>query len=350
MDDSSEPVENVKRSKRSHPGNRDDPPSAEEVQYESVSSVFETLNKLEVEHLLRGRFKRDFLPTEATFPSGFRKVVQPADLKGFDLAATKAFRKPLGVPSHLFFEQYEDLTNTRDVLLQKAGGAVCAAYEIAYGDQIAVYSSFMASALEAGQIPYQPQATPQRATLRAKEAGDDSRRRLTEFVHMLPGFEEISAEDRDILLWDKSLIGTWIHHMKYFCKGDWYYIFPGPEQIHANNYCFEQLGVALEFVQLGHKFCAVFNGIGLTLTESYLLLAAAFFDPDTTTASNKQLLGDLHMLYMDALTYMIGHGRNAAERIAVYKKLEEAHSTPTTLRRMGRQFLSIAFPLLGYGA
>ncbi|XP_055339385.1 uncharacterized protein LOC129588975 isoform X1 [Paramacrobiotus metropolitanus] len=35
----------------------------------------------------------------------------------------------------------------------KAGGAVCAAYEIAYGDQIAVFSAFMMSVLKAQQIP-----------------------------------------------------------------------------------------------------------------------------------------------------------------------------------------------------
>ncbi|XP_055339384.1 uncharacterized protein LOC129588974 [Paramacrobiotus metropolitanus] len=219
---------------------------APKEQAASSSSVLEEQrDSTAVQVLPRGRFNEDFQPTTTTFPSGFRKMVPPCDIQSFmNVAAT--FRPAL--PSNWYVAGYANLSSSRDTMMQKAGGAVCAAYEIAYGDQIAVFSAFMTSALEAKEIP-----------------------------------------------------------------------------IHASTYCMEIVGADPDFQRFCCNFSGVFNGIGLTLTESYLLLAAAFFDPSTTSAADKSLLGYLRVFYMDALTYMIGyHRRNPTERIAVFNKLNEA--------------------------
>ncbi|XP_055339387.1 uncharacterized protein LOC129588975 isoform X2 [Paramacrobiotus metropolitanus] len=136
-----------------------------------------------------------------------------------------------------------------------------------------------------------------------QEKGQDDKLRLAQFVAMLPGFEIVSLGD----------------------PGQNYYTLPGPEHIHANNYWMEMMGLDPEFLRFCYKFTAVFNGIGLTLTESYLLLAAVFFYPRSTTASDKPALEQLHAFYTDALTYTIGYRcRNPEERAAVYHKLNEA--------------------------
>ncbi|XP_055356946.1 uncharacterized protein LOC129602030 isoform X2 [Paramacrobiotus metropolitanus] len=308
-----------KRSKRSNSVDRvtvEDPPSSDR---ESSSNTVETLPDLnEVQIQLRGHFNEDFLPTPTTFPFGFRKPVPPCDLQGFmNVAAT--FRPVL--PSNFHCAHFSNVSNSRDVMLQKAGGAVCAAYEIAYGDQIAVYSAFMTSVLEAHLIP----TLPQRALMQMQEKLEDGKVRLVQFLAMLPGFEGISSADRDILLAEKAFISNLLHHMRSFYKGEYYYPLPGPEQIPASNHWMEIIGLDSEFLRFCAKFSTVFNGIGLTLTESYLLLAMALFDPRTTTASDKSLLSHLHTFYADALTYIIGYRRrDPAERAAVYRKLNEA--------------------------
>ncbi|XP_055339261.1 uncharacterized protein LOC129588874 isoform X2 [Paramacrobiotus metropolitanus] len=247
-----------------------DPSSAQPAQISSV------LDPNEAKTLLRGHFNEDFQPTQTTFPSGFRKPVRSCDLMGF-MGVAATFRPMLPADSH--FNQYAHVSSSRDVMLQKAGGAVCAAYEIAYGDQIAVFSAFMTSALEAQQIPHQPQTSLERVLVRTREKRQDDKVRLAQFVAMLPGFEDISPADRDILLVEKRFITNLLHYMKYCHKGDYYYPLPGPEQIHANNYWMEIMGLDPEFLRFIYQFSAVFNKIGLTLTESYLLLAVAFFDP-----------------------------------------------------------------------
>ncbi|XP_055339361.1 uncharacterized protein LOC129588955 [Paramacrobiotus metropolitanus] len=298
----------------------EDPPSADRA---SRSNTMETQpNRAEMQVLLRGHFNEDFQPTPATFPPGFRKTVPPTDLQGF-LSVAATFRPVL--PSSFYCAEFLNMSNSRDVMLQKAGGAVCAAYEIAYGDQIAVYTAFMTSALEAQQIPYQPQTLPQRALLRLHEKLEDGKLRLAQFLAMLPGFENVSSADREILLTERTFITALLHHMRFFHKGQYYYPLPGPEQIHAGDYWMEAMGLDPEFVRFSYKFTAVFKGIGLTLTESYLLLAMAVFDPRATTASDKSLLSHLHTFYADALTYMIGHRcRDPTERAAVYRRLNEA--------------------------
>ncbi|XP_055339356.1 uncharacterized protein LOC129588949 [Paramacrobiotus metropolitanus] len=277
----------------------------------------------QVDVLLRGHFNEDFQPTQTTFPIGFRKVITPCELNGF-VGAAASFRQLL--PSSSYCSMYADVSNSRDVMLQKAGGAVCAAYEIAYGDQIAVFSAFMTAALEAQQKPYQPQTSMHRFLAGMHEKRQDDRTRLAQFVAMLPGFADVSPADREVLLAEKAFISTLLHHMKYAYKGEYYCTLPGPEQIHASDYWMEILGVDTEFCRFCFKFSAVFNGIGLSLTETYLLMAAAFFDPRTTTASDKALLMHLHMFYMDALTHMIGYRRrqNPTERTAVFNKLTKA--------------------------
>ncbi|XP_055339392.1 uncharacterized protein LOC129588979 [Paramacrobiotus metropolitanus] len=289
----------------------------------STSAVSEAqLNQAEIQSLLCGRFNEDFQPTQKAFPPGFRKVTSPCDLEGF-LSAAPTFRPIL--PAHMYGSEYAHVSSSRDGMLQKAGGAVCAAYEIAYGDQIAVYSAFMTSALKAQQIPYQPQTSLQQALLRMLEKRQDDKARLAQFVAMLPGFERINPADRSILLAEKTFISTLLHHMRFFYKGEYYCMLPGLEQIHSSSYWMDIMGVDPEFCRFCNKFSAVFSAIGLTLTESYLLLAVAFFDPNTTTASDKQALGQLHAFYADALTYMIGYRcRNPAERSAVYHNLNEA--------------------------
>ncbi|XP_055339264.1 uncharacterized protein LOC129588875 [Paramacrobiotus metropolitanus] len=324
MDDTEENGEE-RPSKRRHSVYTDDPPSAQEP---SISS--RQAKHLKVQSLLRGHFNEDFQPTRATFPLGFRKVVPPCDLEGF-LSVTATFR-PV-VPPNSYFSMYADVSDSRDVMLQKAGGAVCAAYEIAYGDQIAVYSAFMASALAAQQIPYQPQTSLKRFLVGMHKKRQNDKTRLAQFVAMLPGFEDISPADRNILLAEKSFVTNLLNYIKYCHKGDYYYPLPGPEQIHASNYWMEIMGLDPEYIRFCYKFSSMFNRIGLTLTESYLLLAAAFFDPDTTTASDKALLKHLNAFYLDALMYMIGYRcRHPWERAAVYHKFEEAvkmfHSLP----------------------
>ncbi|XP_055339273.1 uncharacterized protein LOC129588883 [Paramacrobiotus metropolitanus] len=281
------------------------------------------LDQTDMDALLRGHFSEDFQPTQTTFPSGFRKVVPPCELHGF-MGASATFRQFL--PSLSYCSMYADLSNSRDVMLQKAGGAVCAAYEIAYGDQIAVFSAFMASALEAHQKPYQPQTSLQRYLVGMHEKRHKDKARLAQFVAMLPGFDSVSQTDRDILIAEKGFISTLLHHMRYVYKGEYYCTLPGPEQIHAGNYWMDLMGVDPEFRRFCLRFSAVFNGIGLTLTETYLLLAAVFFDPRTTSAADKEILAHLHVFYMDALTYMIGFVRreNPAERAVVYHRLAEA--------------------------
>ncbi|XP_055339313.1 uncharacterized protein LOC129588918 [Paramacrobiotus metropolitanus] len=299
----------------------------------SRPSVWEAhSDRTDVEKLLHGQFNEDFQPTQTTFPSGFRKVIRPSDLEGF-MSVAATFRPIL--PSSSYSSIYANLNGSRDVMLQKAGGAVWAAYEIAYGDQIAVFTAFMTSALKAQQIPYQPQTSPQRARLRMQEKRRDDKARLAQFVAMLPGFENISPPDRSILLAEKTFLSTLLHHMKFFHKGDYYCTLPGPEQIHSNNYCMEMMGMDPEFIRFCNKFSAVFNAIGLTLTEVYLLLAASFFDPGTTTASAKQALAQLHAFYKDALMYTIGYRcRNPEERAAVYHKLNEAATLFPTVHQV----------------
>ncbi|XP_055339379.1 uncharacterized protein LOC129588969 [Paramacrobiotus metropolitanus] len=314
------------------------------AQQAAPSSASETEPRsTEMQMLLRGRFNKDFQPTQTTFPPGFRKVVRPSNqyLHGFtSVAAT--FRPSLA--SSFPFAEFSDVSNSRDVMLQKAGGAVCAAYEIAYGDQIAVFSAFMTAALEAQQLPYQPQTSRERAQRAMFEKRLDDAARLAQFVAMLPGFEDVSPVDRAMLVAEKSFVTTMLHHMKYIYKGDFYGTMPGPEQIHAGDYWMEILGVDPEVRRFCFKFSDVFNRVGLTLTESYMMLAAAFFDPRTTTASNKPLLAQLHTFYMDALTYTIGHRhRDWAERAAIFNKLNEASG----MLSMAHQLSLVWFPYAG---
>ncbi|XP_055349375.1 uncharacterized protein LOC129596195 isoform X2 [Paramacrobiotus metropolitanus] len=305
---------------------------------EDESASFVSAPVEDVDILSKGHFSEtrrqyeDFQPTTTTFPPGFRRVVRPCgeclvrlDLSALDLNMANAFRKPAnGSNNYSYFNKYIDLTTSRNTMLRKAGAAVCAAYEIAYGDQIALFSAFMASALEKGQIPYQPQASPQYVLQRVQEKNEENKTRLAQFAYMLPGFENIIEEDRKILFLEKHLMAIMLHHMKYCHQGEFYFAFPGPEDVHFNNYWIDILGVDPDFTKFLYKCTAVFNSIGLTLTETYLLLAAAFFDPGNTSASDKTLLGQLNAFYLEALLYMIGYRLDDAERPVVYRKLEEA--------------------------
>ncbi|XP_055349384.1 uncharacterized protein LOC129596200 isoform X2 [Paramacrobiotus metropolitanus] len=275
--------------------------------------------------LRRGCFSDNFRPTKAVFPPGFRQVVPPSDLLGFNSDIARTFRCPPVAASHLStnIDKYWDLMKSRSISLQKAGGAVCAAYETAYGDQIALFSSFLAAAINDGQIPYQPQTTRERVLALIHEKTQDNRIRLSQFMQMLPGFESVCEEDRQILLLEKHLIGVLLHHTRYFRKGECYYV-SGPEEVHVGTYWMEVMGLDPEFIRFWLKCGLVFNDIGLTLTECYLLLAAAFFDPGATAASDKLLLGSLHAFYLDSLFYLIGHRLQGAERMSTYTRLEQA--------------------------
>ncbi|XP_055339324.1 uncharacterized protein LOC129588928 [Paramacrobiotus metropolitanus] len=301
-------------------GSEESRPSA---QHTATSAMGEAqVNPTDVQKLLRGRFNVDFQPPTASIPSGFRKVVSPSDLQSF-MSVAATFRPKL--PMDTYSGLYAEVSNTRVILLQKAGSAACAAYEIAYGDQIAVFSAFMTSTLGTHQIPYQPQTSLQRALMRMHQKRRDDSARLAQFAAMLPGFEDVSPTDRAILMAEKTFVSTLLHHMKYFYKGEFYCPLPGPEQIHASSYWMTSMGVDPELVRFCCEFSHVYNGIGLTLAESYLLLAAAFFDPCTTTASDKPLLGHLYSFYKDTLMYMIGYRRrDPVECAAVYHKLDEA--------------------------
>ncbi|XP_055339334.1 uncharacterized protein LOC129588937 [Paramacrobiotus metropolitanus] len=316
----------------------EDLPSA----HAASSSVLDAqADRTDVELMVRGYFNEDFQPTPTTFPPGFRKVIRPSDLEGF-MSVAATFR-PL-LPSSSYSSIYASLNGSRDVMLQKAGGAVCAAYEIAYGDQIAVFSAFMTSALNSQQIPFQPQTTLERVLLQNQEKCEDDKARLAQFVAMLPGFEDLCPADRGILLEEKIFISSLLHYMKYFHKGEYYCVMPGPEQIHVNRYWMELMGLDPELVRFCYHFSAVFNGIGLTLTESYLLMAAAFFDPHTTTASNKSLLGQLHTFYADALTYVIGTlRRDPVERAAVFHKLNQTAKWFPMVHQISRGWYNNAY-------
>ncbi|XP_055355851.1 uncharacterized protein LOC129601146 [Paramacrobiotus metropolitanus] len=219
-------------------------------------------------------------------------------------------------------DKYWEVVRARNSVLEKVIAGVTAAYEAAYGDQIAALSAFMISALRDGLVPHQPQATPSRWLKLLAAFIQNTVERLATFASLLTGFHDLSHDDQRTLLVEKHLISYVMHYASYFHKGEYYYMFPGADGLHLSKYVLDSLEIDPDYVRFVDSFYASINSIGLTLPELYLLLAAAIFYPEITKASNKTLMGYLHVLYMDALNYSIGKRLNVADRAVVCAKVQ----------------------------
>ncbi|XP_055347268.1 uncharacterized protein LOC129594560 [Paramacrobiotus metropolitanus] len=246
---------------------------------------------------------------------------QCADLlpvAGPDLLTHSAVLPPIVI-------RFWDLAREHSISFQQAAGNVCAACDAAYGDQIAVYDSFMKAALCEGLIPHQPQTTLARAAQACQRAVVDNAKRIGHFASSIPVFRDFPNEDQRILLMEKFFVCSMIHASKYFYKGDRYYCMPGEDSVQNCKYWIEVLGWDPDFMHFNDCFFAAVNDIGLTHTERYLLLTVALFSPDVTHVSSitKRTMECSYAYFLSVLYYLLGHRLSVDERETVYKKLEK---------------------------
>ncbi|XP_055355852.1 uncharacterized protein LOC129601147 [Paramacrobiotus metropolitanus] len=164
-------------------------------------------------------------------------------------------------------DKYWEVVQARNTALENIIAGVTAAYEAAYGDQIAAFSTFMISALRDGLVPHQPQATPSRWLKLLAAFLKNTADRLAVFVSLLFGFRNLSEDDQRTLLVEKRLISYLIHYASYVRKGEYYTFFPGTESLHLCKYVIESLGMDPDYVRFSDSCYASVNSIGLTLVE-----------------------------------------------------------------------------------
>ncbi|XP_055332765.1 uncharacterized protein LOC129584571 isoform X2 [Paramacrobiotus metropolitanus] len=239
-----------------------------------------------------------------------------------------------------FLSAYWDLTNRRKSALEGAVKAVTAAVDAAYGDEIELWSKFMVSAIEDGQVPLQPQATPERMLEIAAECVRHGMVRLATFASMLPGFGDFSVEDKKILVSEKYLIHWLVHHSRFIYKGEFYYLV-GPENVHSSRYWLISVGqLEQDYVEYVISFAASLNSLGLTLVETYLILAVALFRPDTSGAANKDLLERTHTYYLDTLFFLFGERLNSVERALTFRKLDSLMRQFPVVQKLSVDYVS----------
>ncbi|XP_055348648.1 uncharacterized protein LOC129595613 isoform X2 [Paramacrobiotus metropolitanus] len=126
---------------------------------------------------------------------------------------------------------------------------------------------------------------------------------------------------------------------KYFHKGEHYWYMAGEDSLHNCRYWLEVLGFDPDFISFNEAFYVQVNSIGLTTTEKYLLLSAAVFCPEVTTASSKLTMEFMYAYYLDALFYMIGHRVPLQLRSGVYSQVESVIRLFPTCDRISMQFV-----------
>ncbi|XP_055350171.1 uncharacterized protein LOC129596822 [Paramacrobiotus metropolitanus] len=239
--------------------------------------------------------------------------------------------------------RYWYLSRERSEMLQTAALNITAAYQEAYGDLLHSFDVLQASAAQ-GFLPHQPQATPAQAVWAAKRTLEDRMFRLCRFTAMLPSFQNLGNEDRRTLLAEKYLISIMITNARYYYRSGYYIYLTGSDPADCIHYCRdvrEQLQLDPDFVQFIDKFNVMFNDLGLTVTETYMLLTVALFAAGyVTEIVDKPTMRYLHAIYLDALFYLVGHRLNPAERLPVYAKVETLMTMFPLVDRITANYLS----------
>ncbi|XP_055355845.1 uncharacterized protein LOC129601141 [Paramacrobiotus metropolitanus] len=217
--------------------------------------------------------------------SNWRSTFGNASMEILKEAMSSCFSRPFNSPS--IIDKYWETVRARNTTFENTIACVTAAYETAYGDQIAKFSHLMISALRDGLVPHQPQATPLRLIRLLTANREDTIVRLVRFATLLPGFRDLSDGDQRILIAEKLLMSYLLHLSKYFYKGEHYFILPGPDNVHCSRSVMDSLGLDQDYLHFVESSMARLNSIGLTLPETYLLLAAAIFYPGIQQTCSK---------------------------------------------------------------
>ncbi|XP_055345278.1 uncharacterized protein LOC129593115 [Paramacrobiotus metropolitanus] len=142
-------------------------------------------------------------------PPGFRVQSDPYSFRRSSTEILESTMPSLFVSSlHCAstIDNYWEVKEARNSALEKVITGVTAAYETAYGDQIAAFSTFMISVLRDGLVPHQPQTTPSRWLKLVATFMNGTAERFSIFASLLPGFRDLSQDDQRILLVEKHLM------------------------------------------------------------------------------------------------------------------------------------------------
>ncbi|OQV20670.1 hypothetical protein BV898_05254 [Hypsibius exemplaris] len=183
-----------------------------------------------------------------------------------------------------FFTDYWHVLQRNGSFIKDTIRTVASAVRIVYGDQLIQWNSFMYDVLTRGNVPHQPQTTLEQMSEAVRNSFTECVRKSTRFHLMLPGFSDLDGADQKILLTEK-LTETWlIVTAPYMRDGETYLAEDG---LHFCQYWMRQIADPLYLVTTV-AWAEELNSLGLTLLESFLLLAVATYQPGRNRTKTAQ--------------------------------------------------------------
>ncbi|OWA54756.1 hypothetical protein BV898_19155 [Hypsibius exemplaris] len=250
-----------------------------------------------------------------------------------------------------FMDSYMNMLddNNRQMILTVQ--SVASVVEAVFGDQLSSWKMCMELALTFGEPTNEPEPDLEAMLEAHHEHNADSVARILKFVSYLPGANELDATARMSVCVGWKWMAFWLIHHAAFLNEEETFILMGPNQLRYNRYWQEKIseGPLLSFI---YTFGSKFREIGLTQTETYLLLAVIFFEPEadvrklvrthSSTAANRNRtkLELIHRHYADTLFHAIRQRCSDSEQLSeTCSKLEDCFGALQLVHRIHRHYL-----------